>query len=493
MPDPTPSTPGPPASEHTFRRLWAAQSVSLLGAQVSFLAIPLLAVDLLQASPAQTGLLRAAELSPFLFLGLFAGVWVDRVRRRPILIAADLGRAALLSAIPAAAMLGGLRLELLYPVAFSVGVLAVFSDLAGQSFLPALVGRDRLQLANGRLELSRAVAAALGPGLAGSLVGIVSAPIAVAANAATYLASAALVGRMRREPDPLPSATAATFRQALMEGLSLFLCSPLLRALAGGSALVNLSLNAVLAVLVLFLARELGLGPLAVGSVFVSAGIGSVGGALAAQRLSGRLGIGRAIVGGAILAAAGGLALPAAGAAAGREMPVLLIGAAVFGAGIGVWNVLAVTLRQAATPDRLQGRVTAWYRTVIWGVTPVGSLIGGLLGEALGVRGALVASGAGLVLALAWVLRSPLPSLVGVPPVEAACEKKQSGGTGSGRGRRPGGMGARWRPTGILWLLARSFTALRITYFVSTEPALLGACLTSQAVPPLQGAVTDVG
>ena len=395
-----------------FGRLWAAQSVSLLGSQVSFLALPLTAVTLLGASPGEMGLLRAAELSPILLVGLFAGVWVDRLQRRRVIVSSDLGRAALIALVPLAAALGWLRIELLFVVGFLVGALAVFYDLAMQAYLPTLVGRDRLPESNARLELSRGVTAVLGPGLAGTLVSLLSAPIALVADVLSFVLSATLIGSIRVPEPPVARNTAsAGIAREIGEGIGALWRSPLLRTLTVAAGTINLFANVVLAVLVLFLSRDLALPALSVGMVFLATGVGGVACALMAPNLARRLGLGRAILAGISLCSFGGLLVPFVDGASPIAFPLLLLAGALFGGGVSIWNVLAVSLRQALTPDHLQGRVNAPYRTVIGGVMPVGALLGGFVGDAFGVRAALVVGGLGVGLTVFLVLFSPLRSL----------------------------------------------------------------------------------
>ena len=245
-----------------FVKLWTGQTISLFGSQITFLALPLTAVLVLEASPAQMGFLTAAGAIPSLLVGLFVGVWVDRYRRRPILIAADLGRAALLFAIPVAAILGMLRIEHLYVVAFLVGTLELFFDVAHRSFLPSLVKREQLVEGNSKLEMSRSIAMILGPGVAGGLVQLVTAPIAIAVDAISFLISALFLGWIRApEPAPKPSDQRENIWRELGEGLRLVSGNRLLRAIAGCMGIVGLFNSVLEAVFVLYVTRELGIEP----------------------------------------------------------------------------------------------------------------------------------------------------------------------------------------------------------------------------------------
>src|SRR5919199_2128290 len=265
-----------------FVKLWSGQTISRFGSEISQLAIPLTAALVLGASPAQMGLLGAFEFAPFLLLSLFAGVWVDRVHRRPVLIVADVGRAILLGSIPAAALAGVLRIEQLYVVGLLTGVLTVFFDVAYQAYLAVLVKREHLVEGNSKLEVSRSVAQIAGPGVAGALVQLVTAPIAVVVDAISFVASVIfllLIGA----PEPAPVRQAGTDGSVwseLREGLAVVIGNPLLRSIAGCTATSNLFGNAMQAIYVLYVTRELGLQPAVIGLIYAIRGPGALGGAV---------------------------------------------------------------------------------------------------------------------------------------------------------------------------------------------------------------------
>lgn len=398
-----------------FRRLWAAQTLSQLGSQVTFLALPLTAVVALDATPAQMGLLTAAGATPALLVGLYAGVVVDRRRRRPILVATDLGRAALLATVPAAALLGLLRVELLYVVAFLVGALGIFFDVAYRAFLPALVPRDRLVEGNSRLELSQSAAEVAGPGLAGGLVQLVTAPVAIAADACSFAFSGLLIGRIRSpEPPPDGAAVGSQAWAAAGEGLRLVLGDPRLRALAGTGALLNL-FNAMLeAVFVLYVTRSLGLGPAVIGAVFGAGSVGFLVGALLPERAVRRFGWGKATVGALVLVAGSDLLVPLAGGPTAVVVGMLFAAQFLFGLGLTTYRVNQVSLRQSITPDRLLGRMDATVRVMSLAGAPAGALLGGLLGEAIGLRPTLAVAAVGELLAVPWIWWSPLRHVGGI-------------------------------------------------------------------------------
>jgi MFS family permease len=398
-----------------FPKFWAGQTVSGLGSQITMLALPLIVVGL-NASASQMGILRAMQFLPFLLLGLPAGVWIDRVRRRPLLMAADLGRAALLLSLPLAAALGGLRLEHVFAVAFATGALTVVFDVAQQAFVPALVRRDHLMEANEKLEVSRCLGQTLGPGLGGLLVQIVTAPFTILLDAVSFVFSAMMLRSVRGVEPPVATAAGnRSLRAEIAEGLSIVAHQPLLRSLAGCSATLNLFNNALYAVLLLYLARDLRVEPSVMGLVVAAVGPGGVIGALLASRLARLLGIGPTIVLAVILAGlSAAFVLPAS-----PDQPLLLplVSTSLFLSGLSgpIYNVNSVSLRQAITPDRLRGRVTASLRFVIWGTMPIGALLGGFLGEAIGLRPTLALAAIGMLLASLWVLFSPVARLRTVP------------------------------------------------------------------------------
>lgn len=395
-----------------FMRYWAADSISQLGVQVSAVALPLAAALLLGASAGEMGLLSASGAAPFLLIGLFVGVWVDRVRRRPLLILADLARAALLLAVPVAWALDALSIELLYAVAFLAGIFTVIFEVAFASYLPTLVERDQLVEANGKIAASVSTAQVGGPGIAGVLVGVLSAPLAILIDAASYLASAVLMWRISApEPPPARRVEGRKVWHEIGEGLRTVFGSPVLRALIGCSATSTLFGFMFLSVYVLYLTQDLGLGPGAVGLVFSTGGVGAVLGALIAQPAARRFGAGPAMVGAQVLCSLGGMAIPLAVAAPGIALPLVLGSEFFQWMMLVAYTVNAVSLRQALTPARLLGRVNATARFLISGSQPIGALLGGALGEAVGIRPTLIIGMLGMLAASGWVLLSPVRAI----------------------------------------------------------------------------------
>lgn len=300
-----PAAPAGLFRDSDFRRLWTADAVSQAGTAVTLLALPLVAIGTLHADAFQAGLLVAFEYLGFLLLGLPAGALVDRTRGRRVMIAGDLGRAALLGSVPAAAWLDALSLTQLYAAAFGLSVCTVFFDVAAQSQLPRLVEPDRLVEANVRIEAGRTLTQAAGPGAGGALVGVLTAPFAIVLDAVSYLASAALLARIRR-PDAVPGAgdavpgdaargTARSLGDDIAEGLRFVLGNRLLRALTLGSALSNLFGTMGAAMLLVLLAGELGLSPFLCGLVFTAEAAGGFLGSLLTTRIARRLGQGPAM------------------------------------------------------------------------------------------------------------------------------------------------------------------------------------------------------
>jgi MFS family permease len=395
-----------------FMKLWAGQTISLLGSGITFLAFPLTAVLVLDATPTQMGILTAIGALPSLLVGLLAGAWVDRRRRRPILIATDVGRAILLLFIPLAAILGTLRIEHLYVIAFLVSTLGLFFNVAYHSFLPSLVEREQLVEGNSKLEISRSAAEIIGPGLAGGLVQLVTAPVAIIVDALSFLASGFLLGLIRTpEPPPKPCESQQNIWREVIEGLRLVINDQYLRAIAGCIGTISLFNTVLETIFILYLTHKLGIGPGLLGLIFASGSVGFLIGALLPGQIIHRFGLGPAIIGGILLAALSDLLIPLAGGPTIVVVAILTLAQFLFGLGLTLYNVGQVSLRQAITPDHLQGRMNATMHVVTMSLVPVGGLLGGALGEIIGLRPTLFVAVTGEILAVAWLLFSPLRSL----------------------------------------------------------------------------------
>jgi MFS family permease len=394
-----------------FVRVWAGASVSAIGSQVTLLAMPLTAVLVLGAGPAQTGLLTAAGAAPTLLFGLLAGAWVDRLPRRPVRIAADLGSACAIAAVPAAAVLGALRLEHLYVATFVAGTCTVWSRLASSALVPALVGRQNLLEANSKLMTSFSVAQVAGPSLAGLLVQLVTPPLALLADAASFVASALCFWRVRLVESARASGGQARIWHEMVEGLAWLRSEPTLFRLTVSIGLANLAWYGVQAVLVVFATDELGLSPALLGLAVGAMGPASLAGALLSAPLARRFGLGPTMVGALGGEAVSRLVLLVAGGPPPAAALTIGLSQGLFGFIAPVWDVNANSLRQAAAPGRLLGRVTAASAFVGVGSAPVGALLAGWIGQAVGPRAALLEAAAVTLVALLVLVWSPVPRL----------------------------------------------------------------------------------
>jgi MFS family permease len=398
-----------------FLKLWAGETVSAFGSEITNLALPLTAVLALRATPAQMGALRAVSIVPALAIGLFAGVWVDRMRRRPILIGTNLGRAVLLATVPLAYALDVLRVEQLYAVVFLTGLLTTFFDTAYFSLLPSLVGKEHLVEGNSKLHLTSSVASIAGPALAGGLMQLVAAPVAILLDAASFVASAAFVGWIRKaEPTPQQSDQTHDIWGEIKEGLHVVLGNPVLKAIAGGNATYFLFSSAMSAVYLLYLARELRLAPVVIGAILAASGPGFLLGSALNGSITRRLGIGRAIVGAALLSGIANLLVPLSAIVPMIGVPLLITAQFLSGFAAMVFSLDQLSLRQAITPDRLLGRMNATMRVISWSAAPAGALLGGVVGQ-VGLRPALFLAALGTLSAVLWLFFSPLPALRQVP------------------------------------------------------------------------------
>ena len=396
-----------------FLKLWTARTISNFGSQFTRLALPLTAALALHASPAAMGILAAAGSAPIPLFGLVAGAWVDRLPRRPVLVASDLGSAVLLALVPLLALSGALRVAHLWVIAFLVGILNVLFNVASQAYLPALVDRERLVASNSAFETGRAIAQIGGPGVAGLAIQALGAPLALAFDAASFLFSSALIGAIRG-PEPAPDrARRAPLPREVREGLAFVFASPHLRAVAGAGAFGNCCYAGTEALYLLFVTTELGVPAAALGVVFSFGGLGALLGAGLTGRLTSRFGIGPTLIATTLLLAllnfVPALATPAV------ALPVLIAGG-FLGPVVVVANVVTgVSLRQALTPARLQGRVNATMYVLTWGAVPLGSLLGGALGSVLGLRPAIFLAATCHLAAPLLVLLSPVRALRAMP------------------------------------------------------------------------------
>jgi MFS family permease len=395
-----------------FRRYWTGHTISLFGDAVTLLALPLTAVLVLDAGPAQVGYLSAAGLLPNLLFSLHAGAWVDRRRnRRRIMIAADLGRAGLLATVPLAYLLGLLTLGQLYVVDFLAGTLSVLFFVSDATLFVAITPRDRYVEANSVLYGSRALSFVGGPSLAGFLVQLLSAPGALLADAASFVASALCLGRI----SPVEPPPEVDGRGGVRAGARWIVRSPVIRASLLSGATINFFNLAFQPLFLVYATRTLEIRPGTLGVVLGAGAVGSVVGSLLAGRLARRLGVGPAFILGCLLFTAPLMLVPLAGGTG--TLVLALLFAARFGAGLGVMvlDICIGSIFAAAIPDRLRARVTGAYQAVNYGVRPLGSVFGGLLATAIGLRPTLWIVTAGAVLGVLWLLPAPVSRLRTLP------------------------------------------------------------------------------
>ncbi len=399
-----------------FMRLWAGQTISVFGSQITQLALPLAAVMLLGATPAQMGVMNALTTLPYLAMSLLVGAWVDRLPRRPILIWSDIGRALVLAAIPVAWLLGILRMEFLYVVCLVAGTLTVFFDVAYQAFLPSLVHHDQLGEGNSKLQVTASAAKIAGPGLAGWVIHLASAPAAIFWDALSYLVSALTLGFVRvQEPVQPKTEKRRGFGREIAEGLRFLFGNPLLRSITACTAMLTLFTEMLFSLHILFAARELGLSAGAIGIISGVANVGFLLGALVARRLVRRLGLGRTIVLSALVPQAALFLIPLAPSRPAAAMVMLTTAQFVSALGLPIYHINQVSLRQAITPPLLQGRVNASVRFLVLGTTPLGALVSGTLATTIGLRAAMFVGALGAALAFLWVWFSPVWGLQKMP------------------------------------------------------------------------------
>ncbi|HEY1619248.1 MAG TPA: MFS transporter [Streptosporangiaceae bacterium] len=395
-----------------FRRLWAGQTASQFGEQASLVVLPLIAVLTLHASAGQVGVLRAAGQAPLLLFPLLAGAWVDRWRTRTVMALADLVRFLVLGGAAAAGVAGGLGLPALVVVAFAVGSMSVFFDVAYQASLVRLVRRDQLVAGNSALEGSRSTAQIGGPALGGLLVSLLPAPVAVASGAPFFALSVLSIWRIRHvEPVPEIARRPSRFWRQVKEGLRFVAGNSSLRTVSLASAAFQFFFAATMTVYLLFLTRDLHLAGTAVGLALAAAGPGALVGSLLAARLPGRLGYGTVLVSAAAIGDGVWLCVPALHGPAAVSVPALMAISFVFGTFGQLVDVTVMAVRQAATPDGMQGRAAATITFAGMGLTPLGSLLGGYLGQVQGLRASLLITAAGMLLSPGLMALSPLARL----------------------------------------------------------------------------------
>ncbi len=393
-----------------FLRLWIGQTISEFGSWLGALA--LFAILVLEATPAQMGLLETLKAIPALLLGLFAGVWIDRGRRRPILIGSDIGRSLLLGLVVLLAFAGLLQMTYLYIVAFLVGGLTVIFNLAYQAYIPSIVRRDELVEANSKMGATASIAEIASPGLGGLLVQVISAPLTLLLDSLSYLVSAIFVATIKT-PEPVPAVAVKnqSVWQDAVTGLRLVISHPLLRATAAAAATRGFFGGFFAALYGLYVLREVGLGPATLGILIGSGGIGSFFGAIVTGRFTGRFGWGNSLILASLVSGLLALLIPLAAGPKPLAFAILFIGQIVGDLFMTIYLISELSLRQTITPDRLLGRVNASYGFFVGGVSTLGIFVGGLLGQTIGLRPATAVAAVGISMAFLWLLFSPVRGL----------------------------------------------------------------------------------
>jgi len=402
-----------------FLKLWSAETISQFGTQVSQLALPFIAIVILNASPFAVAALGTVEFLPFLLFTLPAGVWVDRLPRRAILITADYGRALLLFTVPLAYAFDALTLVQLFVVGFLVGTFTVLFDVSYQSYLPSLVQRDQIIEGNSKLEVSRTTAQITGPGVAGGLIGLITAPYAVLVDAISFVASGAFLTAIRKqEQKPVaPEGVRPRMHTELWEGLQYVVRHPLLRPQAMCTGTSNFFSNVTFSIFLVYAVRTLDLSAEEVGLIFTLGGPGGLLGALLSQRITRRFGVGPTTVTMTLLFGGAGFLVPLAPQS--FPHPYLVASGLIFSFSVVVYNITQVSLRQAITPERIQGRMNSVMRFLVWGTIPLGSLTGGALASTIGLRETLfVGAAGGLVSGLPIILSRAQRTLGQIPEPE---------------------------------------------------------------------------
>ncbi|WP_432942922.1 MFS transporter [Kribbella sp. CA-253562] len=402
-----------------FRRLFGGNSISLLGSSVTTVALPLTAVLVLGASPVQMGLLGAFSFLPHLVLGLPAGVWVDRLSYRRVLVGADLLAAVSLTAVPVLAATGLLQMWQLYVVVVITGTCGLFSAIAAQSFAPVLVPRHELLAANSAFALSNSVVATSGSALGGVLVQLLTAPVAIAVDAASFLVSAIAKARITvagRSTAANPSRESMV--KGIWGGMRAALEHPALRATTIAATVGALAGRMQVVIVVLFLVRDLGLSAGLVGLVIAVAGVAGIVGAAVGVQITGRLGNGPAFIAGMTLSSLAGLVMAAAGGPAVLVLAVVIIAQLLRGWGPTLYGINQQTIRQILIAPELLARTQATWRFLVFGMQPIGALLGGALGALVGFRATLVISSLVMTSGTVFALLSPLRTLRELPGAE---------------------------------------------------------------------------
>ncbi|MDQ3054594.1 MAG: MFS transporter [Actinomycetota bacterium] len=398
---------------HDFRQLWAAETISQIGTQITQIALPILAVITLSATEFEMGILIALETLAFLVIGLPAGAWVDRWRRKRVLVVNDLVRAVALASLPLAYAFDMLTLWQLFAVALVTGIATVFFDVAYQSYLPSIVDKSQIVEGNSKLAISQSVAQVAGPGAAGLLIKVLGAPLMFVFDALSFIASALFIGRIRHEEPIHDRSTRRSLRVEIGEGLSFVLRHPLLRRIVACTGTSNFFSTVTATMLVLFMVRELGFDATQIGLTFSAGAVGGLIAAATTTRFAKYFGDGRSIVLAAGLLIPFAVLVPLSGLGlAGILLPLSWAGVSYL---VVLYNIVQVSFRQRLCPIPLLGRMNASIRFLVYGTMPLGGLVGGALGAWLGVLPTLWIAALGSILAFLPVFLSPLRTMRDLP------------------------------------------------------------------------------
>lgn len=390
-------------------KLWAGETVSLVGTQVTQFALPLVAILTLQASVFQVGVLNACRNIPVVLVSLFAGVWLDRRRRRPVLIACSLGNAFLIGTIPVASALGLLSMNLLYLICVLAGAVSVIFDVGVLSYVPSLVGRQHVAESNSRMQSSMSLAMVAGPGIAGVLVGVLTAPITLTLDAVSYLCSAlGLISIRSPEPAPEVPAVRMSIWRSIGEGWQILFGNRVFRDLLTQSAWFNFIQSGFITIFVVYAVRDLGLSPLQLGIVLGAIAVGALCGSMIANRLRIAFGLGNTMLIAILPATLCQLGVLIPRGSGLLSICLLCVIEVCYGCGVLIFKVNTITLLQTMTPNRLLGRMNASYRLILFGTAPIGAVLVGLLGRAVGLRLTLVITVIVFATPILWTLFSPI-------------------------------------------------------------------------------------
>ncbi len=398
--------------DRDFLKFWTGETVSAFGSQVTAFALPITAVLTLHATAIQMGILSFLAFAPMLFLSLFVGVLVDRLPRRPVLVFASLGQVVIIGTIPCTALLHTLHLEYLYAIALVSGCLTVFFEIAYQAYLPSLVEKESMLEGNGKLETSHAFAQIAGPGLAGWLVQLLTAPLAMLIDACSFLIAALFLCWMRKpEPSKVYDETKRSVFNEIAEGLKIVFHHRTLWSIAACNGTINLFSSALASIAVLYVLHNLKIAPAMYGFILSLGSLGALLGSFLAKWIADHLGIGPTIIASALLYGLGGLFIPLASVSSLVAIPFLILSWFIQSLALIVFNITQVSLRQSLLPLHLQGRLNASMRFLICSTLPLGSLLGGVLGGTIGLLPTALLSTAGMLFAFLWVLFSPVATL----------------------------------------------------------------------------------